>query len=560
MIYSKFLYLFFLIHITFLLPAQSIETWLDGAKKGNLEAMNDLAFAYEKGNGVTQNTVESIKWYKKAAQSGYAAAQSNLGNCYLAGRGLPKDTVEAVKWYQKAAKQDYAKAQYNLGTLYGQGWGKQPQDLQKATEWYQKAAENGNIKAMNNLAIAYMEGEGIVKDLQKAFFWSEKSAKGGFAAAQLLVGQLYLTGNGVAQNRMKAHYWLKRAVLQGVPEAAPFLQQAAPENKVEMMAKMADDLCQKFTGPAMVEPAQRPFARFHFFAKQVFDPLYPDFKQLMTYAPRDKAPDLQKNILIRTFQQCPAFGEKYGYDGDESPFYARINAPVCDCVTKRYEKSWTKKTTFQDAAWRKMYEQCVEQLAQKDSSFNNELAKAVMDFAQRKNMPTKKAAEVFAHQLSGYFYMGCPFIPQQYAQIVVDVHNDSYYETVVFAPERLKNVDEIVGFLKNNQKEGLKTKFKTEVRFQQSQKSIDGLIKILQKQPQLMPLLVQQTMTIVGMEETFMLMNPKDKTFLYLLKLTFDKQKEMESLLTIESIAKKDISKQDLERFQQAMRERSDSK
>jgi hypothetical protein len=42
--------------------------------------------------------------------------------------------------------------------------------------------------------------------------------------------------------------------------------------------------------------------------------------------------------------------------------------------------------------------------------------------------------------------------------------------------------------------------------------------------------------------------------------LTFDKQKEMESLLTIESIAKKDISKQDLERFQQAMRERSDSK
>jgi TPR repeat protein len=557
MMYLKYLFLFFLVQNIVLLPAQTIETLRDGAAKGNLEAMNDLAFAYEKGNGVPQNLSESVKWYKKAAQSGYAPAQTNLANGYLAGRGLPKDTVEAVKWYLKAAKQDYAKAQYNLGVLYSNGWSKQPQDVQKSVEWYRKAADNGDFKAMYNIAAAYMEGEGIGKDLQKAAFWSEKSAKSGFALAQLLIGQLYLNGNGVQQNRVKARYWLKRAVLQEVPNAATFLKQAEPENKVEMMGKISDDLCQKFTGPAFLEPAQRNFVRFHFFAKQIFEPVYPDYKQLIAYAPRDNEKDLQKNILIQTFQNCPAFGEKYGYEGDESPFYNKLNAPLCDCVTKRYEKTVAKKVPFKDATWRKMYEQCMKDLVQKDSTFSDELGRAVLDFAQRKNKTNKQAAEGFAHQLSGYFYTACPFIQNQYAQIVVNVHDDSYYETLLFAPERLQNVYEIVGALKNNQKDVLKTKFKTEESFKRNQKAIGVLIKIFEKQSNLTPLLAQQIMSETGMIESFGLVNPKDKKIQYLLKLTFDKRGDMNTLVSIESIAKKDISKQDLDKWQQMMSQMS---
>jgi TPR repeat protein len=551
--YLKYFCLIFLLQNIVLLPAQPIETLRDGAAKGNLEAMNELALAYEKGNGVAQNLSESVKWYKKAAQSGYAAAQTNLANGYLAGRGLPKDTAEAVKWYLKAAKQDYAKAQYNLGALYSNGWSKQPQDLQKSVEWYRKAADNNDFKAMYNLAVAYMEGEGIGKNLQKAAFWSEKSAKSGFAFAQLLIGQLYLNGNGVQQNRVKARYWLKRAVLQEVPTATTFLAQAEPENKVEMMGKISDDLCQKFTGPTSIEPAQRNFVRFHFFAKQIFEPVYLDYKQLIAYAPRDKEQDLQKNILIQTFQNCPAFGEKYGYEGDESPFYNKLNIPLCDCVTKHYEKSNAKKTPFKDATWRKMYEQCMHDLVQKDSVFNNDLGRAVLDFAQRKNITNKQAAESFAHQLSGYFYTACPFIQNQYAQIVVDVHNDSYYETLLFAPERLKNVYEMVSALKNNQKEVLKTKFKTEDYFKNNQKAINVLIKIFEKQPNLKPLLAQQIMMETGMVEAFGLVNPKDKSIQYLLKLTFDKKGDMNTLISIESIVKKDIPKQDLVKWQQMM-------
>jgi hypothetical protein len=399
-----------------------------------------------------------------------------------------------------------------------------------------------------------MEGEGVGKDLQKSFFWSEKAAKGGFPLAQLLVGQLYLQGNGVAQNRIKARYWLKRAVAQAVPNAASFLQQAEPENKTEMMGKIADDLCQKFTGPATLEPAQRNFMRFHFFAKQIFEPVYPDYKQLIAYAPRDNEKDLQKNILIQTFQNCPAFGEKYGYDGDESLFYSKLNAPLCDCITKNYKKTVDRKTEFKDATWRKMYEQCMRDLVQKDTFFNNELGRAVLDFAQRKNITNKQAAEHFAHQLSGYFYTACPFIQNQYAQIVVNVHQDSNYETLLFAPERLKNVYEIVGAIKNNRKDILKTKFKTEQNFNKNQRSIDFLIKLFEKHPTLTPLLAQQTMNEVGMVESFGLVNPKDKKVQYLLQLTFDKRGDMNPLIAIESIAKKDIPKQDLDKWQEMMR------
>ena len=36
--------------------------------------------AYSKGEGVTQNKEEAVKWYNIAAQQGHAKAQYNLGN------------------------------------------------------------------------------------------------------------------------------------------------------------------------------------------------------------------------------------------------------------------------------------------------------------------------------------------------------------------------------------------------------------------------------------------------------------------------------------------------
>jgi TPR repeat protein len=48
------------------------------------------------------------------ALRGQAKAQFDLGVAYHFGQGVPQDEVEAVKWYRKAAVQGYDKAQYNL--------------------------------------------------------------------------------------------------------------------------------------------------------------------------------------------------------------------------------------------------------------------------------------------------------------------------------------------------------------------------------------------------------------------------------------------------------------
>src|SRR4051794_26852933 len=85
------------------------------AEKGDARAQVDLGIAYADGQGVIQDPVEALKWWRKAADQGDAEAQHNIGVSYEKGEGATKDDVEAAKWFRKAANQGYAEAQYNLG-------------------------------------------------------------------------------------------------------------------------------------------------------------------------------------------------------------------------------------------------------------------------------------------------------------------------------------------------------------------------------------------------------------------------------------------------------------
>ncbi|PAX24878.1 hypothetical protein CKX34_01650, partial [Neisseria gonorrhoeae] len=59
----------------------------------------------------------------QAAEQGNAAAQFNLGVMYENGQGVRQDYVQAVQWYRKASEQGDAQAQYNLGLMYYDGRG-----------------------------------------------------------------------------------------------------------------------------------------------------------------------------------------------------------------------------------------------------------------------------------------------------------------------------------------------------------------------------------------------------------------------------------------------------
>jgi TPR repeat protein len=84
------------------------------AEQGFAPAQYSLGVAYDTGEGVQQNHVEAVKWYRRAAEQGHVRAQNNLGASYGRGEGVHQDYTEAVKWYRRAARQGDALAKDNL--------------------------------------------------------------------------------------------------------------------------------------------------------------------------------------------------------------------------------------------------------------------------------------------------------------------------------------------------------------------------------------------------------------------------------------------------------------
>ena len=86
---------------------------------------------------------------KRLAEQGDAPAQNNLGFMYARGEGVPEDDVEAVKWYRLAAEQGHASAQFNLGVMHANGEGV-PQNNLRAYVWFSVAAAQGDEDARSN--------------------------------------------------------------------------------------------------------------------------------------------------------------------------------------------------------------------------------------------------------------------------------------------------------------------------------------------------------------------------------------------------------------------------
>jgi len=141
------------------------------AEAGNADAQFEIAGMYRKGEGVSQDREEALKWIRKAATHGHARAQDILGSTYRRGDGVAQDYEEAVNWYRKAAEQGYARAQNNLAVFYANGFGL-PKDFKEAAKWWRKAAEQGNAGAQITLGAIYANGQGVLQDYVTAYAWA----------------------------------------------------------------------------------------------------------------------------------------------------------------------------------------------------------------------------------------------------------------------------------------------------------------------------------------------------------------------------------------------------
>jgi len=162
-----------------------------------LEIDNTQFDLNQRKNESQENYEQRMTWHRQKLRESYVAAQFNLGYAYENGEGISQDDKQAVYWYRKAAENGYKRAQFFLGCAYYDGQSV-PQDYQQAVYWYQQAAQDtedhfdkGDIDAQFNLAYAYQKGEGISQNDGKAVYWYAKVAKKEDAEAQLQLGKIY---------------------------------------------------------------------------------------------------------------------------------------------------------------------------------------------------------------------------------------------------------------------------------------------------------------------------------------------------------------------------------
>ena len=87
--------------------AQDISTndLLKIARKGDAKAQYSLGHMYDRGEGVSKDYKEAVRWFQLSAAQGYAPAQHNLGVMYAMGQSVPQDDIQAYMWLSLATLQ-----------------------------------------------------------------------------------------------------------------------------------------------------------------------------------------------------------------------------------------------------------------------------------------------------------------------------------------------------------------------------------------------------------------------------------------------------------------------
>jgi TPR repeat protein len=131
--------------------ATAAKLYMPLAQQGNADAQFHLGALYDEGEGVPENDVEALTWYRMAADQGHEAAQTVLGAMYSVGQGVTQDFKEAVRWDRLAAEQGSATGQFNLAWLYKMGDGV-PRDDVRAHMWFNIATGSVNEKQRDSVA------------------------------------------------------------------------------------------------------------------------------------------------------------------------------------------------------------------------------------------------------------------------------------------------------------------------------------------------------------------------------------------------------------------------
>ncbi|MCH7296809.1 tetratricopeptide repeat protein [Acinetobacter higginsii] len=196
----------------------AFQLYQKAADLGNVDAENQLAWAFYVGLGVTKNQVRAfIKWLA-LAENGHVDAQRLVGICcYFTGHGTNQNFEQAFYWIKRAAESNNLEAIANLGMLYMYGLGTSV-DFSQAQHWLQKAVDQGHIQATIDLGSALlMENDLDRENVQRAIvLWESMLDTEGHQQVIDNLGLLYLYGcQSIQPNAHKAFPYLQQSAELG---------------------------------------------------------------------------------------------------------------------------------------------------------------------------------------------------------------------------------------------------------------------------------------------------------------------------------------------------------
>jgi TPR repeat protein len=165
---------------------------------------------FRQGIGVDKDIARAAHYYLESARNGYVDAMQNIAVMYLNGDGVPKDLDEALRWFRSGADHGDAFAMYSLGLRHEEGEGV-AQDDGKAAGYYRQAAERGYPRAQWALGMMYARGRGVERDFAAAVTWTRKAADAKYVPALYNMGVAYAQGQGVEQNLVEAMMYFSLA-------------------------------------------------------------------------------------------------------------------------------------------------------------------------------------------------------------------------------------------------------------------------------------------------------------------------------------------------------------
>ncbi len=176
--------------------------------------------AYRQGMAILKagSTVKALPALEYAAERGVLGAQLKLARVYAAGNGVKEDDVKALFYYRQIANQRadispsspvakyVAEAFVALGQFYVrgiEGSGLRP-DASRAADLFRHAASYfGDADAQYELARLYLSGDGVDKNVGLAVNWLATAAKKQQPEAQATLGELLWQGREVRQRQAR---------------------------------------------------------------------------------------------------------------------------------------------------------------------------------------------------------------------------------------------------------------------------------------------------------------------------------------------------------------------